>query len=187
MILKQLLSYCTSCAQEEHDKMRMITDLLRHKDVMVRNKLKFLHFTFSALVFNRDRDHVLLVYDLFHQFWTWFEVHFSDEADIRKLLVEYIKNRTGLKQVKLICDDILSIQMISESFQSDKDLKSTPHFHYTLTFAFSASMNDFINPYQCDHYLVKWLPINEIENYITSKTLLSTIKKVADRCRYLLV
>ena len=62
MILNQLLSYCTNGAQEDLDKMRMLTALLCHKDVLIKNNFNFT-FTISAIILNRKRDHILMIYD----------------------------------------------------------------------------------------------------------------------------
>ena len=86
MILKQLLSYCTNSAQDELDKLRMVTALLTQKDVMLKNKLKFLHFTFSAIIFNRKRDHILMIYDWIKMV-TFFEVHLNQECEIIPSLI----------------------------------------------------------------------------------------------------
>jgi hypothetical protein len=188
VILNQLLSYCTNGAQEDLDKMRMLTALLCHKDVLIKNKLQFLHFTISAIILNRKRDHILMIYDKLKKIWTWFEVHINNDSEIIQSLIKEIKNKTGLRKVTLLCNQILSIQIVSEDnylqIHPPSDLQVIPHFHYTLTFAFMANMNH-LTPGKSSQIYTKWISLERIEQYVQSDSLLCAIKKVTERCRLL--
>jgi len=187
VILKQLLSYCTNSAQDELDKLRMVTALLTQKDVMLKNKLKFLHFTFSAIIFNRKRDHILMIYDWIKKWWTFFEVHLNQECEIIPSLIREIKDKTGLRKVCLLCNQAMSIQITEETRLPSVmpcEQPFSPHFHYNLTFAFLASMNH-LTPGDCNRSIIKWIPLERIDEYVQSDSLLCAIRKVSDRCQLL--
>ena len=96
-------------------------------------------------------------------------------------------DKTGLRKVCLLCNQAMWIQISEETRLPSVmpcEQPFSPHFHYNLTFAFLASMNH-LTPGDCNRSIIKWIPLERIDEYVQSDSLLCAIRKVSDRCQLL--
>ena len=81
------------------------------KDVLTREN-RMCHFTASNWIVNKERTKVLMIYHNIYQSWAWTGGHADGENDLLNVAIRELKEETGVKNVKILDNDIFSLEII---------------------------------------------------------------------------
>lgn len=95
--------------QEENDKEVMLKAMDTFEDVLTREN-KFMHFSASSIILNKDRTKTLVVYHKIFNSWVYPGGHADGESNLLEVAKKEAWEETGLTP-KLISDKIGAIQI----------------------------------------------------------------------------
>ena len=112
---EQIEQYIPYNEQEANDKHVMLQYINKFDDVLTR-KNEFGHFTASSWAVNKNRTKVLMIYHNIYKSWAWTGGHADGESDLLKTAVRELKEETGVENVKILKDEIFSLEITKSHF-----------------------------------------------------------------------
>lgn len=158
--LKELISnYTPFNEQEETDKEVMLEAINTFQDVLTRNN-KFMHFSASSIILNKERTKILVVYHKIYNSWVYPGGHADGESNLLEVAKRETWEETGLTP-KLISDKIASIQICEVGGHIKKGKYVSAHTHYDVVYLFEADDNAKISFREDESKGIRWIPIEE--------------------------
>lgn len=171
---EQIKNYKPYNEQEEKDKEMMLKYINTFDDVLTRNN-EFGHFTASAWVVNKERTKVLMIYHNIYQSWAWTGGHADGECDLLATAIRELKEETGVKNVKVLKDDIFSLEIICVNGHIKKGKYVASHVHLNLTYLLEVDEKEILKIKQDENSGVMWVKIEDIEKKSTEKWMIEKV------------
>jgi 8-oxo-dGTP pyrophosphatase MutT (NUDIX family) len=169
-VLIQLLENYSSPFKEEQPFKNQFLDLLKVDNAFQRTHLPG-HITGSAWIVNDDASKALLVHHAKLNKWVQPGGHADGDENILAVALREAEEETGLSDFKIEASIFdIDIHTIPER----KDFPE--HQHYDIRFLLRADENDLIIVSEESHD-VKWIPIDELQNYTTERSVLRMSEK----------
>ena len=148
--------------QEEKDKNTILKYMDTFEDTLTRNN-EFGHFTASAWVVNKERTKVLMIYHNIYKSWAWTGGHADGESDLLSVAVREVKEETGVENVKVLDDDIFSLEIVCVNGHIKRGKYVSSHVHLNVTYLLEVDENETLRIKEDENSGVKWVPIDEVE------------------------
>ena len=148
--------------QEEKDKNTILKYMDAFEDTLTRNN-EFGHFTASAWVVNKERTKVLMIYHNIYKSWAWTGGHADGESDLLSVAVREVKEETGVENVKVLDDDIFSLEIVCVNGHVKRGKYVSSHVHLNVTYLLEVDENETLRIKEDENSGVKWVPIDEVE------------------------
>lgn len=148
--------------QEEKDKQMMLQYINTFNNVLTREN-EIAHFTASSWAVNKERTKMLMIYHNIYQSWAWTGGHSDGEADLLKVAIKELKEETGVKNVKVLKDDIFSLEVLTVDGHVKKGKYVSSHVHLNVTFLLEVDENEMLHIKEDENSGVKWVPMEEID------------------------
>lgn len=148
--------------QEEKDKNTILKYMDAFEDTLTRNN-EFGHFTASAWVVNKERTKVLMIYHNIYKSWAWTGGHADGESDLLSVAVREVKEETGVENVKVLDDDIFSLEIVCVNGHIKRGKYVSSHVHLNVTYLLEVDENATLRIKEDENSGVKWVPIDEVE------------------------
>ena len=148
--------------QEEKDKNTILKYMDAFEDTLTRNN-EFGHFTASAWVVNKERTKVLMIYHNIYKSWAWTGGHADGESDLLSVAVREVKEETGVENVKVLDDDIFSLEIVCVNGHIKRGKYVSSHVHLNVTYLLEVDENETLRIKEDENSGVKWVPIDEVE------------------------
>lgn len=161
-------SYKPYNEQEEKDKQTMLRYIDNFDNVLTRENT-FGHFTASSWAVNQERTKVLMIYHNIYQSWAWTGGHADGEADLLNVAIRELKEETGVKNVKILKDDIFSLEIVTVNGHVKRGEYVSSHVHLNLTYLLEVDENETLHIKEDENSGVKWVPIEEVRNVSKEK------------------
>ena len=179
----QIEKYKPYNEQEEKDKKLMLKYIDTFEDVLTR-KNEFGHFTASSWAVNKDRTKVLMIYHNIYKSWTWTGGHADGESDLLKTAIRELKEETGVENVKVLNDDIFSLEIICVNGHVKRGKYVSSHVHLNLTYLLEVDENETIRVKEDENSGVKWVNIEDVEKVSTEKWVVENVyKKINEKLK----
>ena len=159
---RKIQNYKPYNEQEEKDKQMMLKYMDTFDNILVRDN-EFVHFTASSWAVNPEKTKVLMVYHNIYQSWTWTGGHSDGEADLLKVAIKELKEETGVEKVKILQDDIFSLEALTVDGHWKKGKYVSSHIHLNLTFLLEVDEREILHKKEDENSDVKWIPIQEVD------------------------
>lgn len=163
---------------EEVKVKEIILDFIRkNKDVLKRDN-QIAHLTASSMIINENWDKVVMVYHNIYNSWAWTGGHADGEDDLLLVAIREAKEETGLSEIKVISEEIISLDILPVVDHYKKECYVPPHLHLSVAYIFQANEDQPLTIKEDENSGVKWIPIIELENYVTEKHMIPIYKKI---------
>ena len=154
--------------QEKNDKKIMLQYLEQFDNILTR-KNEFAHFTASSWVLNKEKTKVLMIYHNIYQSWAWAGGHADGESDLLQTAIRELREETGVQNVKVLDDNIFSLEVICVNGHVKKGKYVSSHVHLNLTYLLEVDENEKLQIKEDENSNVKWIPIEEIPKKVNEK------------------
>ena len=169
--------------QEEKDKQTMLKYIDTFDDVLTRNN-EFGHFTASSWVVNKEKTKVLMIYHNIYKSWAWTGGHADGESDLLKTAIRELKEETGVENVKVLNDDIFSLEIICVNGHVKRGKYVSSHVHLNLTYLLEVDENETLRVKEDENSGVKWVNIEDVEKVSTEKWVVGNVyKKINEKLK----
>ena len=148
--------------QEEKDKNTILKYMYTFEDTIKINN-EFGHFPASAWVVNKERTKVLMIYHNIYKSWAWTGGHADGESDLLSVAVREVKEETGVENVKVLDDDIFSLEIVCVNGHVKRGKYVSSHVHLNVTYLLEVDENEILRTKEDENSGVKWVPIDEVE------------------------
>ena len=143
-------------------------------DVLTRNN-EFGHFTASSWAVNKERTKVLMIYHNIYKSWAWTGGHADGESDLLNVAIRELKEETSVKNVKVLMDDIFSLEMICVNGHIKRGKYVSSHVHLNLTYLLEVDENEMLKIKEDENSGVKWINIEDIEKMSSEKWIVESV------------
>lgn len=160
--------------QEENDRKVMLQYIENFNNVLTREN-EFGHFTASAWALNKERTKVLMIYHNIYQSWAWTGGHSDGEADPLNTAIRELKEETGVKNVKVLDDNIFSLEIICVNGHIKRGKYVPSHVHLNLTFLLEVDENEVLIKKEDENSGVKWIDIDDVKNVSNEEWMVNNV------------
>lgn len=179
--MKELIeNYKPINMQEEKDK-EIILEYLSYFDNLLTRDNNFAHFTSSAFIVNQDYTKVLMAYHNIYKSYAWLGGHMDGIKDPLKVAIKEAEEESSITNLELITNDVISLDVIEVVGHFKRNKWITPHVHLNVTYLFKANDYDFIKEKSDENSSVKWLPIANIDDFVSEENMLVIYHKIIDK------
>lgn len=147
--------------QETMDKSIMLKLLGEDADLSRRDNL-MVHLTASAWVVNPKRTKVLMAYHNLYNSWAWLGGHADGNFDLAAVAIKEAREEAGLQEVRLVTDDILSLEILTVNGHEKKGMYVPSHLHLNCTYLLEADPHAPTRVKEDENSQVGWISFDEI-------------------------
>lgn len=160
--------------QEAADKALMLKLLAEDTDISRRDNL-MAHLTASAWVVNPERTKVLMAYHNLYDSWAWLGGHADGSFDLAAVAEKESREEAGLRDVKLLSDDILSLEILTVNGHEKKGTYVPSHLHFNCTYLLEADPASSIRIKEDENSQVGWIDFRDIPKKSTEPWFIQRI------------
>lgn len=161
--------------QEENDK-KILLKVIDEKNVLTRDHQTG-HFSASAWVVNKTRTKVLMCYHKIYNSWSWLGGHVDGNSDFKAVALKEVKEESGLKNLKLLDDDIFSIEILTVDGHFKNNHYVSSHLHYNVTYLIEGDENEPLSIKEDENSDVRWFLLDEALKASTEPWFVENIYK----------
>lgn len=165
---EQIENYKPYNEQEEKDKETMLKYINTFDDVLTRNN-EFGHFTASSWAVNKQRTKVLMIYHNIYKSWAWTGGHADGEENLLNVAIRELKEETGVKNVKVLNNNIFSLEIICVDGHVKREKYVSSHVHLNVTYLLEVDEEETLKIKEDENSGVKWVNIEDVEKVTDEK------------------
>ncbi|MDL2215655.1 NUDIX hydrolase [Ruminococcaceae bacterium OttesenSCG-928-N02] len=185
MFIKAIEGFAPTCEQERMEKAVMLKFARENRDTVLFRENQIAHMTGSSMIFNTARTKVLMAHHNIYNSWAWTGGHADGEADLLALALREAQEETGVKGVKVLCNEVASLDILAVPAHFKRGAYVPPHLHLSLAYLFQADENEETHLKADENSAVAWLPIESLEQHVTEEEMLPVYKKLIEKMRAL--
>lgn len=156
--------------QEAADQQLMLAYMEQFPNIYERENL-FAHMTSSPWIMNHAKDKVLMIYHNIYQSWGWCGGHCDGDRDTILVALKEGKEETGLKNLKLVSEDILAVDILPVPPHMKKGKFVSAHVHLNVTYLCVADESEALNIKPDENSGVAWIPVDKIHSYVSEEDM----------------
>ena len=173
---EQIENYEPYNKQEEKDKEIILKYIDTFDNILTRNN-EFGHFTASSWVVNKEKTKVLMIYHNIYKSWAWTGGHADGEKDLLGTAIRELKEETGVKNVKILNDNIFSLEIICVNGHIKRGKYVSSHVHLNLTYLLEVDEDEVLQIKEDENSGVKWINIEDVEKVANEQWVIENIYK----------
>ena len=180
--VKQIKRFIPQSEQEKKDKEATLKYIEDFSDILTREN-ELVHMTASAFVINKDKTKALMVHHNIFNSWSFAGGHADGKEDLLEIALCEVKEETGIQNPRPIGEDIVTIDILPVlgHFKNDKYISA--HLHISVSYLFEADENENLKIKADENSDVKWLPIDEINDYSNEAHMKKVYAKIISKIK----
>lgn len=181
--IEELNAYCPQNAQEAADK-EMICDYIKtFPDTILTRENKFAHITAASMIFNKNRDKVLMIYHNIYRSWSWTGGHADGDEDMFYVAEKEAKEETGIKNLRTLYlksgkSPMAAVDVLPVWGHVKKGKYVSSHLHLNFSYLFEADEEEMLHIKEDENSQVGWIKISEIREKVTEPDMIPVYEKL---------
>lgn len=110
-----------------------------------------------------------MIYHNIYKSWAWTGGHADGEEDLLNVAIRELKEETGVKNVKVINNDIFSLEIICVNGHVKKGKYVSSHVHLNVTYLLEVDEEETLKIKEDENSGVKWVNIEDVEKVTDEK------------------
>lgn len=181
--IEELKQYRPRSEQEAADREMILRYIEAFPDTILTRENGFAHMTGSSMIFNRERDKVLMAYHNIYRSWSWTGGHADGEEDMLLVAEKEAKEETGVETLRILGkkakDGFLStVDVLPVWGHVKRGRYITSHLHLNLSYLFEAEEKEILHIKEDENSQVAWLPVSEIKTKVTEPDMIPVYEKL---------
>lgn len=181
--IEELKQYHPRSEQEAADREMILRYIEAFLDTILTRENGFAHMTGSSMIFNKERDKVLMVYHNIYRSWSWTGGHADGEEDMLLVAEKEAKEETGVGTLKVLAhkagNGLLSaVDVLPVWGHVKRGQYVTSHLHLNLSYLFEAEEKEILHIKEDENSQVAWLPVSEIKTKVTEPDMIPVYEKL---------
>ena len=173
---EEIEKYVPYNEQEEKDKQTILKYMDSFDNVLTRDN-EFGHFTASAWVANKEKTKVLMIYHNIYKSWAWTGGHADGNPDLLATAICELKEETGVENVKVIDNNIFSLEIVCVDGHVKKGKYVSSHVHLNATYLLEVDENEILRIKDDENSGVKWINIEDVAKVVNEKWVFENVYK----------
>ena len=136
------------------------------------------HVTASCWVVNKDRTKVIMAYHNLYDSWAWLGGHADGDKDTLYVSKKEAMEECGAKEVKVLSEDILDINIMTVNRHFKKEKEVPTHLHYNVTYLLEVDEDLELFVKEDENSGVKWIRNEDVLGSVSDGEVM---KKVYER------
>lgn len=178
----EITSFIPYDEKESKDKEVMLKYIEATEDVLTREN-EIAHFTTSAWITNKTRDKILMIYHNIYDSWAWVGGHADGDEDLAHVIRKEIEEETGITNVTPLIDGIYGLNIVTVDPHIKRGKQVNSHLHFDIEYLFEANEEDEIRIKEDENSGVKWIPIDEVNNYSSELKMHPIYKRLTEKLK----
>lgn len=175
-LIAKINNYIPFNEQEENDK-KMILQFIGSNNNCLDRSNETAHLTASAWIVNKARTKCLFVYHKIYDSWSWVGGHADGNANLSEVALKETAEETGVKNAKLVSDDILSLEILTVDGHVKKGKYVSSHLHLNLTYLIEADESEMLKINPDENTGVRWFTFDDALSASTEPWMIERIYK----------
>lgn len=159
-VVEQIRQYKPYNELEEMDKEVILNCIDTYPNIFDRENI-VAHMTASAWVTNKNHDKILMAYHNIYKSFSWLGGHCDGEKDCLKVAIQEVQEESGIKDVKAVSEDILSIEALTVNGHYKHGKYVPCHLHLNVTYLLEADDSEELRIKKDENSAVKWFGVDE--------------------------
>lgn len=175
--LEEIEKFQPTCAQEEGDRKIILEYISKYPDTILTRACTLGHLTGSSMIFNPNRDKVLMIYHKIYQSWSWTGGHADGEEDLLSVAIREAQEETGVKNLQTLTR-LFALDVLPVWGHWKRGSYVSAHMHLNMTYLLEASEEESLRIKEDENSGVAWIPIAELKEYVTEPDMLPVYEKM---------
>ena len=158
--IEQIRNYKPFNELEEKDKEIILKCIETYPDIFERSN-NIAHMTASAWVTNKEHTKILMAYHNIYKSFSWLGGHCDGEKDCLKVAIKEVQEESGIKDVKPITDELLSLEVLTVDGHYKHGKYVSSHLHLNVTYLLEADDSEALMIKKDENSAVKWFDVDE--------------------------
>ena len=170
--------------KESLDREVMLKFIEDNEDVLTREN-KIAHFTTSAWITNKEKTKILMIYHNIYDSWAWVGGHADGDEDLFHVVKKEIEEETGVTNLIPLKEGIYGLNIVTVDNHIKRGKQVNSHLHFDIEYVFEASELEEIRIKEDENSGVKWIPIEEINNYSSEEKMKPMYTRLSNKLKEL--
>lgn len=180
---EQIEAYVPVNEQEASEK-KVILDYIRaYPDNILLRENEFGHLTSSGFIMNREMNKVLMIHHNIYNTWAWTGGHADGDEDLLYVAIKEAKEETGVTEIEPLFKEIASIDILPVWGHVKKGKYVATHMHLSVAYILIADENQELTLNQEETSGVKWIGIDELEEYCNEPQIIPIYYKLIEKAK----
>ncbi len=160
-IIEQLKRYTPINEQEQIDKQVILSQIENNNDIFYRTNLTQ-HISVSGWTINKTRDKVLMCFHNIYKSYSWLGGHADGDTNLKRVILKEVEEESGLKNIKILTDDIFSLEILCVNGHVKKGNYVPSHLHLNITYLIEADSDERLKIKEDENSDLKWFSIDNV-------------------------
>ena len=134
--------------------------------------------------FDKEKTKVLMIYHNIYKSWAWTGGHADGESNLLEVAIRELKEETGVKNVKVLNDNIFSLEIICVNGHVKRGKYISSHQHLNLTYLLEVDEKEILKMKEDENSGVKWINLEDVEKASNEKWMIENVyQKLNDKLK----
>ena len=162
-LIEDLNKFIPFNSEEAKDKEVLLNALNSDIDYSTRDNL-FGHLSASAWVISKDKKKILMAYHNIYDSFSWLGGHADGNYNLKEVALKEVKEESGLKNIRLLSDDIFSVEVLTVDGHYKNNKYVNSHLHLNVTYLVEADADEEIRIKEDENSDIAWFDKDEAIN-----------------------
>lgn len=167
--------------QEISDKRLLLKYINEFPHTILTRENEYAHITSSSMIFNENRDKVLMVYHNIYQSWSWTGGHADGDGDLFSVALREAEEETGASGLNPLSEDMISIDILPVWGHMKHGKYISTHEHLNVTYALTAAENQPLCIKSDENSAVQWILIDKLTKMVSEPDMIPVYEKIINR------